>query len=138
MFFFQGVAKDFYSSSIINNFFVFGIDKGSVWIILFRVALLPTVVTCGVLYTYHCGETKKCWVIGRSSWDGYACIHDQSPFPCSWFDNIMLYMKKWETYIHILVDLIDIRYNFSCVPFYFRLVPDFGGHFLSYFGKEKD
>ena len=35
-----------------------------------------------------------CWVMGGASCDGYACRHDQYPFPCLLFENIMFKMKN--------------------------------------------
>ena len=58
---FWGVAKDFDLSSIFtvvsNVFVVVGLDKDSVSIILFRVALFLSVVKYKVLYTEYCGTT---------------------------------------------------------------------------------
>ena len=59
-----------YSSifTIVSNVsVVFGIDKGSVWIILLMVALLPPVVICGVLYAEHCGKKMLCLVMGGAN-----------------------------------------------------------------------
>ena len=68
--------------------------------------------TCEVLYTERCDTKILCLVIGRDSWSGYACIHEQFPYLCLLFDNIVFEMKKWgKLYIYLVV-LMDIRYSY--------------------------